>query len=120
MTYLEIANMISEIKPDGSTSIPFSYRAFDESEAVAPPFICYLYTGNVPEPADNLNYVRIEELAIELYTDSKDFALEAKVEAVLDSHEMVYSKEETWLDDEKMQMTTYMMQTEVQRYGSTE
>lgn len=113
MTYSEIASMITEIKPDGTTSIPFSYRAFDESEAVAPPFICYLYTGNVPEPADNTNYVKIEELAIELYTDTKDFALESKVEAVLKAHEMVFSKEETWLEDEKMQMTTYTMEVQI-------
>ena len=113
MTYLEIANMIAEIKPDGTNSIPFSYRAFDESEAVAPPFICYLYTSNVPEPADNLNYVTIQELAIELYTETKDFALESKVEAVLNAHELVFSREEAWLEDEKMQMTTYTMEVQI-------
>ena len=116
MTLQAVADMISEIKPDGTNSIPFAYRAFDEdpdNPAPAPPFICYLYTGNVPEPADNKNYINIQELAIELYTDNKNFALESKVEAVLNSHDMVYGKEEAWLDDEKMQMTTYTMEVQI-------
>ena len=113
MSLQEIAEMIGEIKPDGVNVIPFAYRSFAEGEAVAPPFICYLYTENVPEPADNQNHVKIEQLAIELYTDNKDFALESKVEAVLDAHEMVYSTEETWLDDERMQMKTYTMEVNI-------
>lgn len=96
--------MIAEI------NIPYAYRAFDEGTGQETPFICYLYTGNTPEPADNINFAKIETLAIELYTDQKDFALEATVEAVLDSHEMVYDREEAWLDDEQMQMTTFTME----------
>lgn len=104
MTLQEIAEMIEEI------GLPFAYRAFDQETAQAPPFICYLYTGNVPEPADNINYARIETLAIELYTDTKDFAQEETVEAVLDKYEMVFDREEAWLDDEQMQMVTYTME----------
>ena len=104
MTLQELAEMIAEM------GFPFAYRAFEKDTAQAPPFICYLYTGNVPEPADNINYARIETLAIELYTDTKDFASEAAVEAVLDSYEMVYDREEAWLDDEQMQMVTYTME----------
>ena len=104
MTLQEIAEMIAEME------LPYAYRAFEQGTGQEPPFICYIYTGNVPEPADNTNYARIETLAIELYTDTKDFALEASVEAVLDKYEMVYDREEDWLDDEKMQMTTYTME----------
>lgn len=104
MTLQEIAEMIAEM------NLPFAYRAFEQGTGQEPPFICYLYTGNVPEPADNVNFAKIEILAIELYTDTKDFALEASIEAVLDSYELVYSREETWLEDEQMQMTTYTME----------
>lgn len=104
MTLLEIAEMIAEI------GLPFRYRQFEDESGQQPPFICYLFTGNTPEPADNTNIAKIETLAIELYTDNKDFATEASVEAVLDAHEMVYDREEAWLDDERMQMTTYTME----------
>lgn len=112
MTYLEIANMLSGIQLN-NVSVPFAYRAFEEGEAVAPPFICYMYTGNVPEPADNTNYVKIEQLAIEVYSDSKNFALESAVESVLNANELVYTREETYLDDEKMQMVTYTMEVQI-------
>lgn len=101
MSLSEIATMINSI------GLPFAYRAFDSPQA--PPFICYLYTGNTPEPADNKNYVKIETLVIELYTDNKDFSLESQIEAVLDANEMIYERDEEWLSDERMQLTTYTM-----------
>lgn len=110
MTNLEIAEMIASLE------IPFAYHQFEEGTDIAPPFICYFYSGNVPEPADNTNYIDIEQLAIELYTDTKDFALEKRVEDLLNAHDLVFSREETYLDDEKMQMTTFL--TEVQIDGT--
>lgn len=104
MSFKEIADMIKEMK------IPFAYRAFKQGTNQSTPFICYLFTGNIPEPADNINFAKLETLAIELYTDKKDFKLEAAVEAVLDKYEMVYDREEVWLSDEKMQMTTFTME----------
>ena len=112
MTLSEIAEMISSIKLNDE-SIPFAYRAFEEGEITAPPFICYLYTGNVSEPADNHNVVKIEQLAIEVYSDTKDVALEAAVESVLNDYDMVYGREETYLDDERMQMVTYTMEVQI-------
>ena len=104
MTLQEIAEMIAEM------GLPYAYRAFEQGTGQEPPFICYLYTGNVPEPADNINYARIETLAIELYTDTKDFSREASVEAILDKYEMVYDREEEWIESQQMQMTTYTME----------
>lgn len=101
MSLSEIATMINSI------GLPFAYRAFDSPQA--PPFICYLYTGNTPEPADNTNYVKIETLVIELYTDNKDFSLESQIETILDANEMIYERDEEWLSDERMQLTTYTM-----------
>lgn len=102
MSLSEIATMIN------SMGLPFAYRAFDSPQA--PPFICYLYGPNIPEPADNKNFVDIETLVIELYTDNKDFSLESQIKAVLDANEMVYERDEEWLSDEKMQLTTFSME----------
>lgn len=114
MSLQEIANMIAEI------DLPYAYRSFESGTGQAPPFICYLYTGNTPEPADNINYAKIETLAIELYTNQKDFVLEKSVEAVLDKYEMVYEREETWLSDEQIQMTTYTMDVLINEPTTTE
>lgn len=104
MRLTEIAEMIASIE------IPFAYRAFEEGTATPCPFICYLFTGNSPEPADNKNIVKIETLTIELYTNQKDFALEEQIENVLSDHELVFDRDEEWLSDEKMQLTTYTME----------
>ena len=113
MRLSEIADMLDEI------GIPVAYRAFekdDVSPPPAPPFICYLLPDSNPEIADDINYAKIEELDIELYTNFKDFELENTIENVLTSHDIAFTREETYLSDERVQMTTFI--TEVLINGS--
>lgn len=111
MRLSEIADMLDEI------GVPVAYRAFEEDgTAPAPPFVCYLFPNSNPEQADNINYAKIEELDIELYTSYKDFELEERIETVLTGHDLSFSREETYLSDEKVQMTTFI--TEVLINGS--
>ena len=49
---------------------------------------------------------------IELYTDEKDPAVEASVEAVLDSHGIFYDKTEVWIETEKLYEVLYSFQME--------
>lgn len=101
MTFKQIAKMIKDI------GLPFSYYQFNNDTAVAPPFICYFYTGDNDLLADNSNYQKIENLVVELYTDEKDFANEALIETALNDAGLVYSREESYLDSEKMYMVFY-------------
>lgn len=101
MTHQEIAAMIA------GTNIPNAYYQFSEDTAVPPPFICFYFTGDNDVVADNLNYQKIDELTIELYTDEKDFALESQVEQALNDAGLVYSRDETYVDSEQMHMTTF-------------
>ena len=52
-------------------------------------------------------YFKINEVRIELYTDSKDLSVEQKLEDVLDAHEIFYNKSETWIDSEKLYEVLY-------------
>ena len=52
---------------------------------------------------------------LELYTDSKDFALEQQVEQVLRTAEFTWNKTEDYLEDEEMYEVLYEM--EVLMYG---
>lgn len=101
MTFKQVAKMIKDI------GLPFSYYQFNNDTAVAPPFICYFYTGDNDLLADNSNYQKIENLVVELYTDEKDFANEALIETALNDAGLVYSREESYLDSEKMYMVIY-------------
>lgn len=101
MTTQEVAGMVESI------GLPFSYYQFNEDTAQEPPFICFFFPENNDFVADNTNYVKVCRLTIELYTDSKDFDIEAQVEAVLSQNGLVYTREETALDSEKMYEVIY-------------
>lgn len=89
------------------TGIPFAYDHFAEGESPDPPFICYLLPGSDNFAADGRVYYKINEVRIELYTDSKDLAVEQLLEDVLDAHEVFYNKSETWIDSEKLYEVLY-------------
>jgi hypothetical protein len=60
--------------------------------------------------ADDINYVKVTEVVIELYTAEKSLDLEAQVEAVLREHGQTYTRVESWLDDQRMYQETYNLE----------
>ena len=103
MTHAEIQTMLA------SVGIPTAYYQFPDNTGQQPPFICFYYPTNNDFLADDLNYQKIEHLVVELYTDNKNFALEAAVEAALTLHGLVYTRDETYLDSEQMNEVIYEM-----------
>jgi hypothetical protein len=101
MTLKEVKTFIE------SLGIPCAYYQFTEDTAVPPPFICWYYPDGDDFIADNENYQKINSLTIELYTDFRDFELEANVESALIEAGFVYSWDETFIESEKMHLTTY-------------
>lgn len=104
MTYEQIDDMI------GSVGLPYAYNYFakgDVNRPAGPPFIAFLYPQNNDPVFDDRNYVQIEQLVIELYTDNKDFDHETAIEDVLNANDLPFEKDSTYLDDEHMYMTTY-------------
>lgn len=101
MTMEELVAMLQK------TGIPFAYDHFAEGESPEPPFICYLLPGSNNFAADGKVYFKINQVRIELYTDSKDLAVEAKVEAVLDDSGIFYNKSEVWIQSEKLYEVLY-------------
>lgn len=104
MTTKQVADMVAEF------GIPSAYYQFNKDTATAPPFTCFFFTTNNDAIADNSNYVKIEHLAIEVYTAAvKDFELERTVEDVLASHGMVWTKSEASIDSEQLYEVIYEM-----------
>lgn len=103
MTFQDIKNMVANI------GYPYSYRAFPEGTEQATPFVCFFFTGSADLYADDANYQKIEHLVIELYTDYKDFAKEAAVEAVLAANDMTWVRSEDEIPSERMYLVTYDM-----------
>ena len=113
MTTAEVKTMIASI------GVPFAYYQFPES-AKACPFICFFYSGSNDFLADSSNYVKIENLVIELYTKNKDFTLEATVEGVLAQNGLVWSRSEYYIDNEKLYQTIYETDILLQVGNTTE
>ena len=102
MTYKQVAEMV------GSIGVPYAYYQFPNNTDIAPPFVCFYFDSSNDFAADNVNYQRIRPLTLELYTENKDFTIEQTVENVLNQNGLVYSREETYLDSERMYMVTFM------------
>ena len=101
MTYQQIATMVASI------GVPYAYYQFPEGTAQPTPFVCFYFEGSNDLEADNTNYQRIRPLTIELYTDNKDFSLEATVEGILTSNGLTYARNESWIESERMNMVAY-------------
>ena len=101
MTYQQVATMVASI------GVPYAYYQFPEGTAFAPPFVCFYFEGSDDLYADDKNYQKIRPLTIELYTDNKDFSLEATVEGILTSNGLTYARNESWIDSERMNMVAY-------------
>lgn len=104
MTYREIALMIKDM------DISYAYYSFPLNQAPDLPYLVYYYPSNDDLAADDINYVPITNLNIELYTEQKDFNEEAKVEAVLKEYGIYFSKRETYIEKELMFEVLYQMQ----------
>ena len=104
MTYTEISTMLN------NTGIPYAYYQFPNNTEQACPFICFYFTRSNDLGADDTNYQKIRQLAIELYTDNKDFATEETVESALNASGLFYVREENYIDMERMYMVTYLTQ----------
>lgn len=104
MTLEQISAMIA------SVGVPYTYHHFAKGEAKPLPFICFSYPQSDDLIADNVNYVGITQLEVDLYTANKDFALQRTLEGVLASNGIAYSSSESYIDSEKCYMETYMME----------
>lgn len=107
MTTQQIAAMIASI------GLPNAYYQFEntpQNPAPDPPFICFFYPADDDFKADNINYVQINQLIIELYTDDKRFDLENRIHDILTANELDYTRQQSYIDDEHMYQTSYTME----------
>lgn len=103
-TCTEIANMIKSFGMD------YAYYEFNSDEKPGLPFIVYHFGSSNNFSADDTVYQPIELLTIELYTKRKDFAKEKLIERKLKDNHLVYRKDESKIDSERMYMVTYEME----------
>ena len=104
MTLSELANVLESISGFSGKVV---YRAWQEGQAPELPFICYLETGSDNFAADNIAYYKQKRIDIELYTETKNPAVEALVEDALEAAGIFWDSVEIYIDDEKMYQKVY-------------
>lgn len=103
--------LITEIKTMlGETGLPVTYYQWPENQAPTLPYLVWYLPSSDNFPADDKVYKHIEMLNVELYTENKDFETEQAIEAVLDSHNMVWERTESYIDTESMYEVLYTME----------
>ncbi|EOP94833.1 hypothetical protein IGM_01265 [Bacillus cereus HuB4-4] len=93
-----------------ATGYPVAYSHFTATPGnpvPEPPYICYFVDGSPNMPADNKVYHKINDVNIELYTIKKDLVAEAKLEQVLDDHDIPYESYGTFIESEKLFQKIY-------------
>lgn len=104
MTFKEVTDALAAI------GYPVTYLQWPEKEVPQLPYICYYYPSMSPDVADDTHHAQLHNLNVELYTKSKDFAVESEVDQALLNAGFVFTKEETFLNDENMYEILYMME----------
>ena len=102
MTLSELNTALSAVLPDKVV-----YNAWPIGEAPPLPYMCYYSTGSDNFGADNKVYNSNRNVRIELYTRSKDLTTEAAVETALNGVGLYWTRDESYIDDEKVFMTIY-------------
>lgn len=103
---MTLPELISALK---ATGFPVAYSHF-KSE-VTPPYIVYLGAGNDDLMADNRNYVEIQNIQIELYTDKKDLHAEATLQNKFKELQIPYQKNpDIWIESEGVLQIVYEIQ----------
>ena len=105
MTLSELNTALSAVLPGKVV-----YNAWPVGEAPPLPYVCFYSTGADNFAADNIVYSSNRPIRIELYARQKDLATEAALEAKL-THEGIYwTRDESFIDDEKVYLTVYEVQ----------
>lgn len=91
-----------------STGLPVAYRRF--KQAKTPPYILFYLEGTDNFAADNVVYETCESYLIELYSKDRDLVSEGKLEDALDAAEIVWDKDETFIESENIVMMVYSIQ----------
>lgn len=104
MTAQQLSNILETIPGFGNR---VAMNAFPKGEAPELPWIVYRQTSANRLLADNRVYYNSPVFVIELYTEVKSPETEKTLESALASAELIWTKEEEYLNSERCYMITY-------------
>lgn len=103
MKFNDVRKIIEDILGEDKTA----YYSFEIGKAPKLPYVIYYYPTSSNEYADDTIHASIQNLNIELYTKTKDYRTQLKVEKALKDASLLFSKTESYIDSEHMYETLY-------------
>lgn len=104
MTYEAIGTLMESLAT--ALKCDYAYSNFKDNKT-RNRFLIFYYDGSEDFYADGENYKNIENLTIEFYSNIKELETEKTIQTALKNSGLTYSKNETWIDSEKLFMTSY-------------
>lgn len=101
MTEQEFKSVVDSIE------LPHTYMFFPANEVPRPLYFVWYFSGSDNFGADDVVFTEIMVPVIELYSKTKSFTDEKKIEAVLKSNGFFWQKNSEFIDSEQMHMTSY-------------
>ena len=95
------------------SGIPFKYHHWNKapnSEPPPMPFGVFVFVGSNNLIADSGVYHKGHRVRAEIYSEIHDPVVLSNFEKVLDSAEIPYQSDETYIDSEKMFLNTYELE----------
>lgn len=110
MTYTELADKMSDLAKAIGATDKYVYYQWPVGLAPDPPYIVYYISSRSDFKADNINYVKLGDLVVEMYTATKDPQAESLAEAWFESEELAPDIEEADISSESMYEVIYTME----------
>lgn len=97
--------LIELIKILNTLGYPIAFSHFKERQNL--PYITYTTPSNDDLMADNINYHKITNVDIEVYTKKKDLLIEEQIESLLITNELPYTTYQAAIEDEDVFQKVY-------------
>ena len=103
MTEKELYDLLVTLK------LPTAYDHFEEDtvNSVSPPFIVYADDSPTTKKAEDKTWFKHNNFIVTLITEKKDVALESQLEALFDSNDIPFDREEYYISDERIYNIRY-------------
>lgn len=98
---------------DRLTTSGIDFRYHHWKRAKSPPFGVFYIESNSNFAADGGVFIKMSNVVVELYTNSKEPERERDIEEILDALELYYDKVETYVESEKLYQVAYSLTLEM-------
>ena len=90
-----------------TTGMPVTYYQWEPGHVPELPYLIWWLPNDDDVYADDSNYVHVQNVRVELYTETKDWDAEATVETALKTAGIPYDRTELYIEDERMFLIRY-------------